>query len=339
MGRALVSLACMWLLTGYTDLRAQQSASSGIVGEVTDSTQAALPGVTVTVTNVGTNAQRTAVTDAEGRFSIQNLLPATYQIRARLDGFAEVVLEPFPLRFGEAARRTITLGLVGVAEAVNVQAEAPLLQSQSASVGQVIAEKQLEELPIADRNVLNVVATAAGVTGKSFIRGALDYGRRDQYVTVDGGRDSDTSYAADGIFLGSLLFNNMALNPPGDSLQEASLLRSSFSTEFGQSQAVVSMVTKSGSNRFTGSAFENFRHHSLNARNYFAPSNEPEPEFERNRFGFSVGVPVLRDKVFAFGFVPSGCGQPRAKCSSRTCRSRPSCEVISRASALPSATR
>ena len=245
-----------------TPPRAQQSASSGIVGQATDSTQAALPGVAVTVVNVATNAQRTTVTDAEGRFSIQNLLAATYQIKARLDGFAEVLLEPFPLRFGEVARRTITMGVASLAEAVTVQAEAPLLQSQSASVGQVITEKQLEELPVADRNVLNLVATSAGVSAKSFIRGALDYGRRDQYVTVDGGRDSDTSYAADGIFLGSLLFNNMALNPPSDSLQEASLQRSSFSTEFGQGQAVVSMVTKSGSNRFSAAAFENFRHHA-----------------------------------------------------------------------------
>ena len=129
----------------------------------------------------------------------------------------------------------------------------------------------------------------------------MDYGRRDQYVTVDGGRDSDTSYAADGIFLGSLLFNNMALNPPSDSLQEVSLQRSSFSTEFGQGQAVVSMVTKSGSNRLSAAAFENFRHHALNARNYFAPRNEPEPEFSRNRFGVSLGGPLLRNRAFAFG--------------------------------------
>jgi Carboxypeptidase regulatory-like domain/TonB dependent receptor len=301
MCRALMSLACFWLCLANTYVLAQQSASSGIVGQVTDATQAALPGATVTVTHAGTNAQRTTVTDEEGRFSFPNLPAATYQIKATLNGFTDVLLEPFPLRFGEVARRTIAMSVATLTEAVTVQAEAPLLQSQSASVGQVIAEKQLEELPIADRNVLNLVATAAGVSAKSFIRGALDYGRREQYVTVDGGRDSDTSYAADGIFLGSLLFNNMALNPPSDSLQEVSLQRSSFSTEFGQGQAVVSMVTKSGSNRLSAAAFENFRHHALNARNYFAPRNEPEPEFSRNRFGVSLGGPLLRNRAFAFG--------------------------------------
>ncbi|MGH9162284.1 MAG: carboxypeptidase regulatory-like domain-containing protein, partial [Vicinamibacteraceae bacterium] len=301
MSRTLMSVACAGLLTVGTSLWAQQSASSGIVGEVRDSTQGALPGVTVTATNVGTNAERATVTDAEGRFSVPNLPPATYQVRAHLEGFSDIVLEPFELRFGDVARRAITLGLAGMSEAVRVQAEAPLLQTQSASVGQVIAEKQLEELPVTDRSVLQFVATAAGVTSKSFQRGTLDYGRRDQYVTVDGGRDSDTSYAVDGIFVGSLLFNNMSLNPPSDSLQEVNLLRSSFSTEFGQGQAVVSMVTKSGTNELRGSAYEYFRHHALNAPNYFAPEDEPEPSFERNRFGLTAGGPILRDKVFVFG--------------------------------------
>src|SRR5688572_27603848 len=145
------SLVCVCLLIATPLTLAQQTASSGIVGQATDSTQAALPGVSVTVVNIATNAQRTTLTDREGRFSFQNLPAATYQIRATLDGFAEVLLEPFALRFGDVARRTITMGVASLAEAVTVQAEAPLLQSQSASVGQVIGEKQLEELPIADR--------------------------------------------------------------------------------------------------------------------------------------------------------------------------------------------
>lgn len=303
-GRAMcrsVRLVCVCLLAMATDAWAQQSASSGIVGQVTDSTQSALPGVTVTVTNVGTNATRATVTDADGRFSIPNLPPATYRMRAALDGFGDAQVNPFELRYGEVALRTIMLGVAGVSESVSVQADAPLLQTQSASVGQVVDERQIAALPVSDRSVLQFVALAAGVTSQSFQRGTLDYGRRDQYVTVDGGRDSDTSYAVDGIFLGSLLFNNMSLNPPGDSLQEVSLLRSSFSTEFGQGQAVVSMVTRSGSNQLRGSVYEYFRHDRLNGRNYFAPSDEPEPGFTRNRFGVSAGGRLLRDRVFAFG--------------------------------------
>ena len=173
MVRISTSLVCVCLVAAASPVLAQQTASSGIVGLATDSTQAALPGVLVTVVNLATNAQRTTVTDGEGRFSLQNLPAATYQIKATLDGFAEVLLEPFPLRFGEVARRTITMGVASLSEAVTVQAEAPLLQSQSASVGQVITEKQLEELPVADRNVLNLVATSAGVSAKSFIRGRI----------------------------------------------------------------------------------------------------------------------------------------------------------------------
>src|SRR6195256_4964322 len=112
-GLVLVALACLPMAVS-----AQESASSGIVGQVMDSTHGALPGATVTVTNTGTNAQRTATTDAEGRFSIANLPPATYRIRVELSGFQTMELNAFTLRNGEIARPNIALGLANVAENV-----------------------------------------------------------------------------------------------------------------------------------------------------------------------------------------------------------------------------
>ena len=123
---------------------AQQSASSGLVGQVTDASQAAIPGATVTVTNVGTNAQRTTVTDGEGRFSVPALPPATYHIKVELQGFRTAELQNFVLRQGETARPAITLGIATVSESVTVTGDAPLLQTQSATVGQVINEQQIE---------------------------------------------------------------------------------------------------------------------------------------------------------------------------------------------------
>ena len=117
-------------------------------------------------------------------------------------------------------------------------------------------------------------------------------------MTVEGGRDSSTNYAIDGVYVRSLRFNNMSLNPPIDSVQEVNVLRNSFSTEYGQGQAVVSMVTKSGTNRFSGSASEYFRNDALNAKNYFAPI---KPKYERNQFGFTGGGPIINSRFFAFG--------------------------------------
>ena len=107
-------------------------------------------------------------------------------------------------------------------------------------------------------------------------------------MTVEGGRDSSTNYAIDGVYVRSLRFNNLSLNPPIDAVQEVSLLRNSFSTEYGQGQAVVSIVTKSGTNNFSGSAYEFVRNDEFDSRNYFAAAKTP---FERNQ---SVSRPAPR---------------------------------------------
>jgi outer membrane receptor protein involved in Fe transport len=290
-----VTLVCVLAFsrTGFT----QESASSSILGQVLDGSQASVPGATVTVIDIGTAAQRVAVTDSEGRFSIPGLRASRYSLKVELQGFQSAEIKELVLRAGEVARPNLVLGLATVAENVTVSGEAPLIQTSSASVGQVINEKMLEDVPIGGRTLLNVTTLAAGVTGREFQRGT-QYGRRDQFVTVEGGRDSSTNYAIDGVYVRSLRFNNMSLNPPIDSVQEVNVLRNSFSSEYGQGQAVVSMVTKSGTNRFTGSAAEYFRNDALNAKNYFAPT---KPTYERNQFGFTAGGPVMRGRVFAFG--------------------------------------
>jgi hypothetical protein len=276
---------------------AQQSASSAIVGHVTDATHAGLPGATVTVRNVGTSAQRVVVTDEEGRFAVPGLLAATYQVRVDLAGFQSAVIDELVLRNGETARPALTLNLAALNESVSVRAESPLLQTQSASVSAVITDKMLEQLPVAGRTLLNITILAPGVSPRDFQRGTF-FGRRDQYVTVEGGRDSSTNYTIDGVYVRSLRWNNLSLNPPLDAVQEVNLLRNSFSTEYGQGQAIVSMVTKSGTNRFSGSASEYFRDQALNARNYFSSSNPP---YRRNQYGFTSGGPVIRQKAFVFG--------------------------------------
>ena len=295
--RTLIAAMIMCAAMAPADATAQQSASSGIIGQVFDGTKAAVPGATVTATNVGTGAQRAVVTDAEGRYSIPALPPATYRVRVELTGFQTSEIASLVLRSGETVRSDLTLTISTLAENVNVQGEAPLLSSASATVGATITEKMLEELPLSGRTLLNITALAPGVTPRDFQRQNLFYGRRDQYVTVEGGRDSSTNYAIDGVYVRTLRWNNMSLNPPIDTVQEVNLLRNAFSTEYGQGQAVVSMVTKSGTNRASFSAYEYFRDDALEAKNYFAVSKTPH---ERNQFGGTYGGPLLRNKLFLF---------------------------------------
>jgi hypothetical protein len=276
---------------------AQSSASSAIVGQAIDATQAGLPGATVTVTSLSTGATRITVTDAEGRFSVPGLNAATYSLKVERAGFQTMTIPDLVLRAGETVRPSLRLKIATISESVSVVAASPLLQTASASVGAVINEKMIEDLPVAGRTLLNVTTLAAGVTPRDFQRAGF-FGRRDQYVTVEGGRDSSTNYAIDGVYVRSLRWNNMSLNPALDSIQEVNLLRNSFSTEYGQGQAVVSMVTKSGANKVSGSASEYWRNDALNARNYFATSGTP---YRRNQYGATLGGPIVHGKLFAFG--------------------------------------
>src|SRR5215813_3360238 len=136
MFRRLASLSVAALLLLCAAVQAQESASAGIAGQVLDSTRAAVPGATVTVINAGTNAQRVATTDAEGRFTIPNLPSATYIIRVELSGFTNVEVKDYVLRNGEIAKPTLTMALANVSENVLVQGESPLLQVANASVSQ-----------------------------------------------------------------------------------------------------------------------------------------------------------------------------------------------------------
>jgi outer membrane receptor protein involved in Fe transport len=301
MKRRLVGCICAVLALSNAAATAQQSATGGIIGQVIDASGAAVPGATVTVTHAGTNAQRTATTDNEGRFSVPNLPAARYQIRVELQGFNTAEMKDFEVRGSEIGRPIVTLTVGGLSEAVTVQGESPLLQTQSASVGQTISQKQIEELPVNGRTLLSFASLSAGVTPKAFTRGT-QFGAagssRNQYVTVEGGRDSSTNYTVDGVYVRSLRFNNLSLAPPVDSVQEVNLLRNSFSTEYGQGQAIVSIVTKAGTNRFAGTASEFVRNDAFDARNFFAAT---KPDLSRNQFGATSGGPVKRNKAFVFG--------------------------------------
>ena len=292
-----LALAVLFVLS--ITAQAQESASSGITGQVLDSSKAAVPGATVTVINTGTNAQRVTQSDPEGRFSVPNLPPATYSLRIELSGFQTAEIKELILRNGEIAKPTVTIGLATVAETITVVGESPLLQMTNASVSQTITQKQIEDLPVAGRNPLAFAALSAGVTPQAFNRGT-QFGAagssRSQYVTVEGGRDSSTNYAIDGVYVRSLRFNNLSINPPLDAVREVNVLRNSFTTEYGQGQAVVSIVTKSGSNQVTASAYDYRRDDSFNSANYFG-----QKPGDKTQAGFTAGGPIAKNRVFVFG--------------------------------------
>ena len=284
---------------------AQESSISGVVGRVTDTSGAVVPGATVHVVNTATSAERTTTTNGSGDFSVPDLPPANYSLRVEKSGFKSASIPSFDLLVGKVANESVVLNVGSASETVEVTTEAPQLQTADATVGQVIGQKQISDLPLNGRNVLQLATLAAGVSPAQFANTGTpgQFGVRKLYITVDGGRASSTNYVLDGVYVRSLRFNVLSMQPSVDTLQEFNLLRNSFSAEYGQGQAVVSMVTKSGSNQFHGTAYEFTRSEIFDARNYFSTySTTPhKPVFKRNQFGATLGGPIKKDKIFVFG--------------------------------------
>jgi hypothetical protein len=283
---------------------AQQSSVSNVVGHVSDATGAFVVGATVHLLNQATAAERTAVTNNAGDFSIPNLPPATYELRVEKAGFKTTTIPALDLLVGKDADENIVLSVGAANETVQVTSLAPQLEASSASVGQVIDQKQIADLPLNGRNILQLATLAAGVSPAQFANTGTpgQFGTRSLYITVDGGRASSTNYVLDGVYIRSLRFNVLSMQPSVDTLQEFNLLRSSFSTEYGQGAAAVSMVTKSGGNQFHGTLFEYTRSSIFDARNYFSTYTvyPHKPVFHRNQFGGTLGGPIVKDKVFFF---------------------------------------
>jgi len=309
----MAALPVIALNTLTTSAHAQATASSDASGTVTDSTGASVPGAIIHLVNNATKAERTATTNDAGQWSITNVPPANYSVRVEKDGFKKSSIPSLDIQVGQTANGSVTLQVGGSDETIEVSTLPPQLQTQEATVGQVIDQKQINDLPLNGRNVLQLATLAPGVTpaqtGNTGTAG--QYGTRALFITVDGGRASSTNYVLDGTYIRSIRFNNMAVQPNTDTIQEFNMLRSTFSTEYGQGQAVVSMVTKSGSNSIHGTAYDFARNSIFDARNYFntkfvkagQPSSGVNPQlyYSRQQFGGTVGFPIIKDKVFVFG--------------------------------------
>ena len=288
-------LAAVWICGSLA--WAQELTTGSIVGVVRDESGAVIPGASVSVTNKATGAQRTGISSETGDFSIPGLLPALYDVRVEMSGFRGYTVQGLELKVNQVARLDVRLGVGQLTESVTVSGGAVLLETETSAVGQVIDEQRVRELPLNGRNLTQLAALSAGISPKSFERGT-QYGGRDQYVTVEGGRDSSTNYLIDGVMARSLRFNNLSLNLNIDAIQEFKVNRNSFSAEFGQGQSVVTAVTRSGSNDFHGSVYEFLRNDNLDARKFF---DATKPEFRRNQYGATGGGPLVRNKAFFFG--------------------------------------
>jgi hypothetical protein len=293
----ILTLACFAL---YLPLAAQQSRGT-FFGTVTDSTGAAVPDARVTLLNTGTNTAVSVQTNGEGFYTASALQVGEYSIAVEKQGFKRARRTSLRLQVDQRAQIDFSLELGGVTETVEVQAEAPLVDTGSATVGKVVENRRVQELPLNGRNALALtlltpsVKSNAGPTNSGF----GDRGIQLSSISINGGPNAMNAQALDGGNNIQSYIGEVAISPAVDAVEEFKVQSSTMSAEFGfTAGGVINMVTKSGTNEFHGSAYEFLRNDRLDARNTFAVT---KPPFRYNQYGVAIGGPVVRDKTFFFG--------------------------------------
>ena len=278
-----------------------QSESASIVGTVTDSSGAAIPGVNVSITSTTTNATFTVQTATDGNYTSPPLQPGNYSIAAQAQGFSKMI-QTINLDVAQHARLDFSLKPGEISTSVTVEANAAILETQSAALGNVRTTQAVNDLPLNGRNFMVLTYLAPGTsssgTGYTMSRGASNQLGL-QGVSVNGIRNGDSTEYFDGIQSQDNEYGAMILLPLQDAIQEFKMQTSDRDASTGRTGgAAVNLVTKSGGNDFHGSAFEFFRNSDLDARNYFDPPQIPA--FHQNQFGGSLGGPIVKNKTFFF---------------------------------------
>ena len=267
-----------------------QVAAGEITGIIQDQDGGAVPGATVTVTNIATNHQRIVTSTGDGVYTAASLAPGNYRIDIELAGFKPIRREGIRLTTGEKGRIDFNLSVGDVREQVTVVGNTPIVRAETASLGTVVEHEQVVQLPLNGRLFVMLAAIAPGV--------ALP--PNSVLPRINGGRPRTNEYLFDGISVLQPEPGQVAYYPIVDAIQEFRIESNSPAAEFGRfNGGVVNLTTKSGTNLLHGNVFEFLRNEHLNATNYFQ-TNVPKPDYRRNQYGGMLGGPLAKDRTFFF---------------------------------------
>src|SRR5438309_805262 len=287
---------------------AQSTAT--LQGTITDTQSAVMPGVSVTIRNQATGIERATVTDAAGQYVAASLQPGHYAIVAHIEGFQDQTRE-VDLSPAQTVELNLRLGVAALAENVTVSGSSPLIDTATVSVGQAMAERTVQEIPLNGRHFVDLGplmpggSTAPQNAGLSApLRGQGSF----SFMSA-GNRETSVNFMINGINLNDLSNSQVTFQPSINTVSEFKVDNSTFSAEYGRnSGAIVNVATRSGSNAMHGEAFDFYRDDKYDSRNYFNPPSvdasgnvTPQSLFNRKQFGVNLGGPVVKDRSFYFG--------------------------------------
>jgi hypothetical protein len=286
-----------------TGLYAQTSGE--VSGRVTDPSGAVVSGAAVTLTNTNTNASRQTTTTDAGVYSFPSVPPGPYKLKTEIQGFKASVSEQFEVQVQQSVRLDVVLQVGQTNEIIEVTAEASLLQSENATLGTVIENKAVNELPLNGRNYLGLVALSSNVNTLSPASGQagsrLGGDRASQSISVGGQRIMFDYYTLDGLSNTDPDFNTYVGLPSLDGIQEFKVQTGVYSAEFGHEISQVNVVSKSGTNTYHGSMYDFIRNNIADANPYFFPYNTTPPAvfpFKWNDYGFELDGPIRIPKIY-----------------------------------------
>src|SRR5687768_2229411 len=268
-----------------------QSTTGSLLGTVQDTSGAAVPGVTVSAINTQTNQRVETKSAAEGQYVIASLPPGPYRLEANATGFKRFVREGIVLQVQQQARVDVQLAVGELSEAVTVTADASTLETTNATIGKVVSNKAIMELPLNSRNVYSLIYLSPGVAG------SIGNNYNSMSYSINGARASMMETLIDGATASHPTvqgYSGISAFPSIDAIGEFKVLGSSYAAEYGRSAgSVLNVVFKSGTNNFHGSAYDFLRNSVLDANNFFSNARGvPLASFKRNQFGGTIGGPI-----------------------------------------------
>ncbi len=282
-----------------------QTAVANLVGTVTDESGAAVAGALITAINRGTNEQKQTVTEHDGSYRIPQLLPGVYDVSAEMRGFSKTEVSNVELQVQQTGRIDMRLKVGQVSQVTQVTGEAALLQSEEASVGNVIDQQRIVDMPLNGRAFLQLAYLVPGVAqiapgSRTTTERGTTYG--DSSISIGGNRENANVFLLDGTINTDRNFNSFAIGPPVDAIQEFKVEVNSYAPEFGgQGGGQINVITKSGTNALHGAGWGFFRNSALDAKNFFDLANQPIPYFSQKQSGVALGGRIIKDKLFWFG--------------------------------------